>query len=62
MVSNLGIISYYTYDTVFTVTINEFKVLNKKIEVSRLMFDNSGENLFYFHGSGWGFFNVFDSH
>lgn len=61
-VSNLGIICYYTYDTVFAVTINEFKVLNKKIEVSRLMFDNSGENLFYFYGSGWGFFNVFDSH
>jgi hypothetical protein len=61
-VSSLGLLSYFTNEEVFTVSINESPVFTKKVQVSKMIFDSTGENLYYCHKSVWGFFNVFDNH
>lgn len=59
-VSSLGVISYFTSDYVHSFTINSTFLSKKQISVKKLIFDNSGENLYYYFNTTWGFFNLFE--
>ncbi|OMJ79767.1 hypothetical protein SteCoe_20158 [Stentor coeruleus] len=58
--SNLGIICIYTYTYLQFMTINEQDIFKKRFTIDKGMFDKTGENFYYYHGSTWGFFNLFD--
>ncbi|OMJ85254.1 hypothetical protein SteCoe_13492 [Stentor coeruleus] len=60
--SNLGIIGIYTHTHLQFMTINESEISKKRFTIDKGMFDNSGENFYYFYGCTWGFFSLFDEH
>lgn len=60
--NNLGLIAFIKESEIEILTVNGSSVLTKQFKVNKMIFDKSGENLFYCYENTWGFFNLFDEH